>query len=199
VATSLLTIAGSTVVFIKQREPSKQVFGIKSVASPTIAQSTIPPVSQWKTYQNNTYKFSLSYPDSLEAKEVSFGVGITTIEFKSTKAYPSTQSVQLLIFSKSQGRIIGQDFDTFYTLADNTSKIMKEDTLSLQKFTKVRNRAISKLRAFDYSTTSYPVNPDEEAEIGAYIELGQNILVISTGENNKTGLESILGTFKYPL
>lgn len=183
--------------FIKQ-----EVLSYKQ--SPQSGNATTKPV-QWKIYQNNTHKFSLSYPNTQQMKEISYGLGVKGIEFRSAGTPASEPAdFQLLIFPKSLGKTIGQDFSEYYSLSANTSKVVK-DSYASQKFTKIRNRSLNselsgtRLRAFDYKATSYPADPEEEAEIGIYIEIGTNILVVSTGEGSKAVFESMLTSFKYPL
>jgi hypothetical protein len=73
---------------------------------------------------------------------------------------------------------------------------MTSEATTPQQFTKIKNTTIYGLRAFDFMTTASPPDPTEEAEIGTYIELGKNTLIISTGESNKSTLDYMLSTFK---
>jgi hypothetical protein len=109
-------------------------------------------------------------------------------------------NLQMLMFPKALGIAIGQDFDKQYNSPDNTSQEIKDtDTGYTQSFTKVRNRTISNLRAFEFASKEVPVDPDVESEIGVYIETGGDVIVITTGESSREKLEAMLVDFKYPL
>ena len=80
----------------------------------------------------------------------------------------------------------------------NTTTTIKDTQGKSQKFTKIKNRDIGTIRAFDYLSISSEATPDTEADSGTYIELGGNILIISTGESNREELNTMLSTFTYP-
>jgi len=154
----------------------------------------------WKTYANSSFKFSINFPDTLQSKESTYPLGVTSVEFRNASNTNSSDApdFQLLIFPKSIGKMIKQDFDSYYAEAPNISQIIKSKSMS-QNFTKLHNRTVGNLSAFDYKTTAYPANPNLEPEIGTYIEIGSNVIIVSTGESSKATLETILGSFKYPI
>ncbi len=163
----------------------------------TTTTSTNPSMN---IYQNNANKFSVPYPKGLTVKEAPYGLGITSIEMRAPNKpanYPA--DYQMLLFPKTLGTMIGQDFNSFYTMTENTSKIIKDPSGASTKFTKGSNKTINGLRAFEFSSTSEPADPQEEPEIGVYIETGNSITIISTGESNRVTLESMVSQFKYPL
>lgn len=161
---------------------------------PTTPPSNNIPLESMKTYKNTSFNFSLDYPSELKIQENSYGLGVADISFVSP-VNPNPQ-YQILIYPKTIGRLIGQDFDQFYALPAQTTQLMTSEASSPQQFTKIKNTTINGLRAFDFRTTSDPPDPNEEAEIGTYIELGENTLIISTRESNKATLYHMLSTFK---
>ena len=151
------------------------------------------------TYHNNAYKFSMPYPKELKISEKPYGFGVSSVEMRAPDTPEDNGAdIQMLIFPKAIGAQIGQDFDKYYSLADNTSEEIKDPSGTTVKFTKIKNRTVSNLRAFEFSSTSVPADPDTEAEIGVYIEMGKDTLVMSTPESNKAKLDAMLVDFKYP-
>lgn len=164
-----------------------------------LAQSQIPP-GIWKTYKNSSFNFSLNYPAELTVQEKSHDLGIADISFSNPNGNPQNgPKYQILIYPKIIGNLIGQNFDQLYALAPQDTLLMTSESSTPQQFTKINNNTINSLRAFKFRATSDPPDPAEEAEIGAYIELGENTLIISTGESNQTILDYMLSTFKSPL
>ena len=167
------------------------------------ALPTMPPLASQglKSYQNTSNKFELPYPETLKIKEATYGLGITNVELRAPETSETqTPDYQMLTFPKAMGKLIQQDFDEYYAMPDNTEKILKnEETGTADRFVKIRNRTIGNQRAFDFITTASPPDPNELAEIGVYIETGGNIVIISTGEENKAKFEAMLANFKYPL
>lgn len=171
--------------------------------SQTNPQSTSTPYrptmqpSDWKTYNNISFNFSLSYPQELTTQENSHGLGVTDISFTNPNSNPqNAPKYQILIYPKTIGNLIGQSFEQFYNLPAQSTQLMTSEATTPQQFTKIKNTTINSLRAFNFRTTSDPPDPAEEAEIGTYIELGESTLIISTGESNQTILDHILSTFK---
>ncbi len=170
--------------------------------SPVIGQQpgTTNSKAPWRLYQNSTYNFSLSFPSTLTPKESEYGMGVSNIELRSADNTDPQYGpdFQFLIFPKTLGALIGQDFDAYYAMTNNTTKIITDQQGASQSFTKIRNRTISGLRAIDFTTVSSPPAANEQPEIGNYIEIGSSVFIISTAESNKATLESILASFKYP-
>jgi hypothetical protein len=171
----------------------------KAVPTSTVTSNTNGSTTT-NTYHNNAYKFSLPIAKDLKINEKPYGFGVSSVEMRA----PDTTSdygpdFQMLIFPKAIGAQIGQDFDKYYGLADNTTQEIKDTSGTTVKFTKIKNRTVNNLRAFDFTSGSLPADPNEEAEIGVYIEMGTDTLVISTPESNKAKLDTMLANFKYPL
>lgn len=165
--------------------------------SESSSSSLLPLPKEWKTYKNIALNFSLEYPSNLIVKENIHKFGVADISFiDSSNTEEDIIEYQLLFFPKSIGKIIGQDFDKLYTLPAKSTESMTSEASSPQLFTKIENATIDKSRAFSYMTTSNPVDPTEEAEYGVYIEFNDNILIISTGESQKTILNHMVYTFK---
>ncbi len=173
---------------------------ILSSQPPIQPSPTVPPLPQnWNTYNNSSLNFSLSYPSVLIINEKSHGLGVTEISLTgNTSPDPEvTPDYQILIYPKAIGKLIGQDFDQYYTLAASSTQSMTSDASSPQQFTKIRNFKINELRAFEFRTTSDPPDPFVEGEIGTYIEIDGSTLIISTGESNKSILDHMIASFKH--
>lgn len=187
----------------EQQSTTPKVQIIPPAAQTTTSISGQKTASQiWLTYQNPTYHFSLNYPGNLQLKQTNEGLGVTSIELRSSQNLDESYSpdYQFLIFSKTVGDIIGQNFDTFYGMSNNSSETMKGmQSTSEEQFTKLDIRTISSLRALDYQTTASPPVPNQEPEVGTYIEIGDNVFITSTEARNKTTLDQILTSFTYPM
>lgn len=171
-----------------------------SQINPQTSNPNNPLPSSWKTYKNASRNFSLSYPSELITQENSHGLGITDITFINTNSHPQNSlKYQILIYPRTIGNLIGQSFDQFYALPPQTTYLITTDSSSPQQVTKIENIKINYLRGLTFRTTSDPPSPTEETEIGVYIELKDNIFIISTGESNKTILDYMLSTFKSSL
>jgi hypothetical protein len=178
----------------------------KEVPAQVTKQQTIPtPIpGESKTYKDPSANFALNYPADLSVKETPYGLGVNAVELRSSdnidKEY--APNVQMLTVPKALAKAVGQDFDGYYAMADNTTKVIASplgtDKTS-EAFTKIRNREVNKLRALDYSSVPSPNTDNEDPEIGTFIEAGDTLIIISTGESDRDSLEDILKTFTYPL
>jgi hypothetical protein len=166
------------------------------VTSGTESANALP--TSWKTYQNASYKFSINYPGNDTYQENNHGLGVIDVVFFDTTQGSSADSpdYQFLLFPKSIGSLIGQDFDALFNLPNPSAQILKINNTS-QQFTKLQNTTINGLRAFTFQSTSYPPVADEEPQVGDYIEMGDNILTISAGQSNQATLNSMSASFKY--
>jgi hypothetical protein len=153
-----------------------------------------------QVYKNTTSKFSLQYPAELKIKESTVGMGVTTVELREPDNLDTNYvaDIQMLTVPKTLGKMIGQDFDEYYAMSNNDSKTITAGETS-RVLTKVSNRTVNGQRAFDFKTTGSPPVTNEEPTIGVYIEMGSDLLIITTPEHNKEKLETILADFKYPL
>jgi hypothetical protein len=162
----------------------------------------IPAPSGYKTYQDTEQKFSVFYPEALQVKENPIGFGVKTVELRSEEntdtAYQA--DIQILTVPKHLAKAIGQDFETYITMEDGSSKTIESpvgENKSAEQFTKVRTRDINGLRALDYTSVPSP-NPDRvDPEIGTFVEAGDNIIMFATSSDNRAQLEEVLRTFTY--
>lgn len=165
----------------------------------TAKVTPIPTPVGWKLYTNSDYKLSFAYPPTDTIKPSTYGFGVASIALATTDG---TTDFQLLFLPKSLAQMVGQDFDIYYALPDNTPKVIKNPLAKdneTETFTKIHNRSVAGLRALDYQSVASNAKPGSPPEIGTFIETGSNLVLISTGESNKGALESLLSTFKYPL
>lgn len=199
-----IAIVGFFIVyFIKNTlHPTKQ--SSAPLITPAVAKLPLisPPVG-WQTYTNKDDKLVLSYPPNEIIKTSSYGLGITSVDMQNhdNTDSKSAPDFQILLLPKTLAQAAGQDFDKYYAMPDKTtnsitSPLAKDATK--ENFTKIHNRTLQNLRAFDYESLSSNAKPDEEAEIGVFIEAGNNIVLISTRKSNKKALEQMMSTFKYP-
>lgn len=160
--------------------------------------SPLPLPESWNTYNNSEIKFSVQYPSGMKVKEDSHGLGVVEISINSPEnTDPNTiPDYQILTYPKTVGKLIGQDFDQLYNIPPQTTQRLTSEGNPPNLFTKIKNTTINSLRAFEYTSTSDPPNPSEQAEVGFYIESGNNTIIITTGEDNQAIVEHIVSTFK---
>lgn len=171
-----------------------------SLVNTTINTQPIKNPLKASEYRNTVFNLAFTIPPEYTAKESSYGLGVTNIELRkqSNLSEATAPDIQILIFPKAMARLIGQDFDAYRAMQENTVKQIN-DAQGSQMFTKLSNRTINTLRAFDYKTISATPSTNEEAEAGTYVEAGGSIFIISTRESTKTILEPILTSLKHPL
>ncbi len=165
--------------------------------SPSITK-TVP--TGFKTYENPKQKFSMSYPETLDITEKSYGFGVNTIELRSNDNANTSDlpNVQVLTVPKSIAKMIGQDFDMYYQMQPNETKIISGELQGKkeeQKFTKIKNRTVNGMRAVEYTSVPNPNPKNYEAELGIFIENGDDIVMFVTGENERDQLEEIIATY----
>lgn len=164
------------------------------------ATTIAPRNTTTNTYKNQNYNFSMPIEKDLQVKETPYGFGVTSVELRSENTPADYGAdLQMLVFPKALGVAIGQDFDKQYSLPENTKQEIKDPSGAAQNFTKVRNRMVKDLRAFEFTSSPIPADPELEAEIGIYIEMGNDVLVVTTGESHRDQLEAMLADFTYPL
>ena len=196
----LLIIAIGVGIILYQLQSKGLTLDKMNPKAPVPTSTVTSASTTTNAYKNNAYKFSMPYPKDLKINEKPYGFGVTSVEMRA----PDTPKdygpdFQMLIFPKAIGEQIGQDFNKYYELPENTTQEIKDPTGATVKFTKVKNRTINNQRAFEFTSHTVPQEPDTDAEIGVYIEMGTDTLVISTPESNRAELESMLADFKYPL
>lgn len=162
----------------------------------------MPAPSGYQTYENKDQKFSLQYPEELQAKETTVGFGVNTVTLRSAENTDAAYApdIQILTVPKAMSKAIGQDFESYYAMAENTTKKIESPLDGGEKaelFTKVRNREINGLRALDYSSVPDP-NPDnQDPEVGTFVEVGDNLVIFASGTDTREDLEEVLKTFNY--
>ncbi len=179
---------------------------VKTYFLPHTASTPQPYISQvkqsstpkgWKKYVNTENKISFAYPPDDKIKTSSLGFGVTNITLTNPK---EVVDFQFFIAPKSIAQAIGQDFDNYYSMENNSTKTIKnplsKDTTT-EKFTKIRNRSISGLEALEYQSTASNAPKDAKPAIGTFISTGDTLIVISTNSENKTRLEDLLNSFSY--
>jgi len=160
---------------------------------------TIPAPVGWKTYTDKNYQLKFSYPPADTIQTKSYGFKVSSIALQNTH---NGSGFQILLLPKTLASAVGQDFNSYYAMPNNTSKIIKSPLSQdneTEKFTKVNNSTINSLKAINYISVASDAKPDTPEEIGTFIETGSNLVLISTGENNKKQLDEMLTSFKYPL
>ena len=189
-----IAMAGFVIVYIIKNDFLPK--NASSTAPVTTSVSQIPVPKDWKTYTNNDAKISFAYPQEDSIKASSYGFGVTSVLLQKTNA----ADFQILLVPKSLAQVVGQNFDTYYALPNNTTKVIKSPLSKdnrTEKFTKIRNRTIIGLKALDYQSIGSDAKPGSQPEIGTFIVAGNNIVLFSTGASNKKTLEQMLSSFTY--
>lgn len=164
--------------------------------------TAIPAPSGFKTYESKEQHISLSYPSTLEVKEHAIGLGVKTVEMKSSTNTDTdaTATIRILTVPKLLAKTIGQDFESFYNMQENMTKTIESpnpENKHSEQFTKIRNREVKGLRALDYTSVPSP-NPDNQnPEIGTFVEADNNLIIFATSSDNRDQLEKVLKTFNY--
>jgi hypothetical protein len=168
--------------------------------APDIKVSQVTPAKTptgWKKYTNTDMHFAFSYPATDTLKTSSYGFGVTNVLLEDASG---TTDFQILLLPKSLAQAVGQDFDSYYAMQDNTTKIIKSPMSqdnTTEKFTKIRDRSIAGLQALDYQSIASNAPSGTQPEIGTLLSSGDNVILISTNQNNKTVLEQLLSSFTY--
>lgn len=179
----------------------KNLFFPSFKTSPVITQNqqvkqeiTIPV--GWKTYTSNNDNIQFSYPSTDEIKTQSYGFGVTSLTLQNSN---KDTDFQVLLLPKTLAIAVGQDFDGYYAMPNNTTKTIKSPLAqdnTTEQFTKIQNRTVNGLQALDYSSIASNATPGTTPEIGTIIENGSNLVLISTDQTNKAKLEQVLKTVK---
>ena len=174
----------------------------QTAATPKVTPASAPAPSGYQTYENKEQKFSMQYPETLTVKENSVGFGVNTIEMRSPEntdpAY--APDIQVLTVPKALAKTIGQDFESYFEMADNSSKVIEsplDQGKKAEKFTKIRNREINGLRALDYTSVPSPNTDNQDPENGTFVEVGNNLIIFASGSDSREQLEEVLNTFNY--
>lgn len=179
---------------------------IKTYFLPPSQPATAPKVSEvkpvkipagWKIYTNADTQLKFAYPTQDKVKTSSLGFGVSSFSLQDTKG---NVDVQILLFPKSLAQAIGQDFDEYYAMPDNTSRVIKNPLSkdsTTEMFTKIRNRTVNGMQAVDYKSLASNAPKKSLPEIGTIIASDNNLVLFSTDSENKTKLEEILSSFSY--
>lgn len=194
----LIAVAGFLIVlFIKnalQTQKQSQNYATRN-------EKTMPS-GRWKTYENAIYKFKLSYPPDDIIKTSSYGFHVISIiiEHSGNSKNITMADFQILLLPKSLAQKVGQNFESYDVLPDNTSKVIKNPFTQIsaaEQFTKIHNLTIDGDQAFDYRSVATNANPGVPPEIGTFIEAGNNLILISTAEDNKKQLDQMLSSITF--
>ena len=189
---TLVFVGALASVFLRTTFP--QIFSDESsTPTKTEMQPTIAS-DRWDFYRDESNKFSLPYPKGLTVEKSTYGVGVNSIELQDRTG---TVKYRILIFPKRLGALIGQDFAAYKAMAPQTATVISEvNAQEAQRFVKIRDRLVGQYEAIDFLSTASPPEPNEIPEVGTYIEVGENVVVISTAEENKETLEAMLTDFR---
>jgi hypothetical protein len=190
-----IAIAGFVIAYIVKKDFLPNTASSAAPQASVVKQ--IPAPSGWKTYTNSDIKIRFYYPSEDTIKTSSYGLGVTSVALQDSKG---NTDFQILLLPKSLAQTVGQDFDDYYAMQDNATKVIKNPLSqdnTTEKFTKIRNRSIDGLQALDYQSISSNALANIQPEIGTFISTGSNLILISTGSENKTKLEEMLSSFTY--
>jgi hypothetical protein len=189
-----VAIAGFVIFYIVKKDFLSTPPPKASVITP------VPTISGWKTYTNSDDNISFNYPSGDTIQSKSYGFGVSSVILQTAG---NNTDFEVLLLPKSLAEAVGQDFDSYYSMQDNTSKVIKsplsQNSNTTEAFTKIRNRSIDGLEALDYQSVASNAPASAQPEIGTFIQAGSNLILFSTGENNKNKLEQILSSFHYPM
>jgi hypothetical protein len=188
----MIAVAGFTIAFVvkKYLMPSSTV-PIAQVVKP-VPSAHIP--AGWKTYTNNDSQLQFAYPSTDKPVEKSYGFGVSSVILQTEKGQTD---IQMLLLPKSLADTVGQNFDDYYTMPNNATKTIQNpisQDKTTETFTKIRNRTIDGNQALDYQSIATNARPGTKPEIGTFIQMGDNLVLISTDQNNKQELEKLLDT-----
>lgn len=192
----MIAVAGFTIAYVVKKDFLPQTASTQKTQKTNNTQTThIPP--DWKTYTDSDFHLQFAYPATDAIQTKSYGFNVSSITLQTSK---NNTDFQLLLLPKSLADAVGQNFDDYYTMSDNTTKTIKNPISqdnTMEKFTKISNRTIDGNRALDYQSIASNAKPGTKPEIGTFVEVGSNLVLISTSANNKTNLDRMLETFQY--
>lgn len=188
----MIAIAGFTIAFVVKKYflPSSHV-PVTQIVKPIPSPHT---PKGWKTYTDNDYQLQFAYPPTDKPVEKSYGFDVSSITLQTKKGQTD---IQLLLLPKSLADTVGQNFDDYYALPNNTAKTIQNplsQDKTTEKFIKIRNRTIDGNQALDYQSIATDAKPGTKPEIGTFIKMGDTVVLFSTDQNNKENLEELLST-----
>ncbi|MGI8420561.1 MAG: hypothetical protein ACR2LN_08060 [Candidatus Levyibacteriota bacterium] len=198
----VIALVGFMIVyFIKSTffHPPQTTTAMKTHVSTT---SPAPHPTGWRLFKNSSMNFTFFYPPDLTVKTNAYGMGVSDIEMRTKdNTNPSySPNYQILFVPKAMAQAVGQDFDNYYSLPNNTTKVVSSpfsSNKSQQNLTKLSNATIDGHRALDYRSQEATAVSNNQAEIGKFIEDGENILLISGGESDKSELDHLMQSIKF--
>jgi hypothetical protein len=194
-----IAVAGFTIAYVIKNDFLPKTSSIPIPTQPTTKTPTISVPTGWSTYTNTDYKLQFAYPSTDTIKAKSYGFGVTSLALTNKNG---NVDFQILFLPKSLAQAVGQDFDSYYSMSDNTTKTVKSPLSqdnTTEKFTKINNTTVDANRAINYKSIASNAKPDTQPEIGTFIETGNNLVLFSTVPNNKNKLEEMLKLFHYPI
>lgn len=158
---------------------------------------TIEASNGYTRYDLDNGKISIEYPERYTAKEASYGLGVTATELRSDENQDpdSVADFQMLAIPAYLAKAAGQDFEKYYAMKEQEKAIIEspvDDTK--ESFTKVRNRTINGAKAVEYSSVPSPNPENYSPEIGVIIQTKDKLILISTGEEYRDQLETMLNS-----
>lgn len=192
-----IAVAGFTIAYVIKNDFLSSSNNQQTQIANKVTSAPLP--AGWKIYENNDCQIKFSYPsaDTLQTKSYGFGVSSVTVEDSK-----GNTDFQILLLPESLGQAVGQNFDSYYAMPANTTKTIKNPLSqgnATEKFTKISNRNVNGNQALDYQSIASNAKPGTIPEIGTFIKVGSNLVLISTGQENKQNLGKILNSFRYPL
>jgi hypothetical protein len=191
-----IAVGGFVVAYIVKHDFFSSNTTVILTPTPSKVKQVQSPAS-WKTYTNTDDKLTFSYPPTDNIKTSSLGFGVTSIALVTVNG---DADFQILLLPKALAQTVGQNFDGYYAMPDNTTKVIKSPLSqdnTTEQFTKIRNRTVNGLQALDYQSLASNAPAGSQPEIGTFIVAGGNLILFSTEKSNKTELEEMLSSFTY--
>ena len=190
-----IAVAGFVIAYIIKTDFLPKTSSSLSTAQTIEKKSTNTPVG-WKVYTDTNYNIQFAYPATDTIKTKSYGFVVTNLAVTNKNG---DTDFQMLLLPKSVAQAVGQNFDSYYSMSDNTTKTIKSplpQDNTTEKFTKISNTTINGNRAVTYQSLASNAKPGSLPEVGTFIEIDDNIILISTGADNKGPLQKLLRSFQ---
>src|SRR5258708_652585 len=116
-----IAIAGFVIAYVVKND----FLSKNSAVIPTPIVSQVKPINTpagWKTYTNTDNKLKFSYPSLDHVKTSSYGFGVTNVTLQDANG---NVDFQILLLPKSLAQAVSQDFDGYYAMPNNTTKVIK--------------------------------------------------------------------------
>lgn len=150
-----------------------------------LVSPTPDPFGNWKAYVNNTYGFTLRYPEQWYIKvHANYAADFWAVDPNSKEATPGAIAIR---FSSLEEVVDLRDFEKIYKLKDDETLRQNLDVKSI--ITKIRNFDVQGQRAIEYSidrTFSAPEGPRGEYRHIYEIEKGDAVLSFLASRTTKS-------------